>query len=226
MRMRRKKNLEKRIEDCSGYFFNFKENSNRDAREITQNQLIDFVELFGNENPVVLEIGCGKGRFANTLAKANPNINVLAVEKCDNVLITAAESAKKQDIKNIKFICCGAEYLQRYIPQNSIKTLYLNFSCPYPKKRYANHRLTSKSFLDIYKIILEKGAFIYQKTDNLKFFEYSLKSFSNNDFYINDISLDLHKSDIQGNIMTEYEEKFSSLGSPIYYLKTSLYKGE
>ena len=226
MRMRRKKNLAKRIEDCAGYFFNFKENSNRDAREITADQLIDFSEFFGNDNPVVLEIGCGKGRFSNTLATLNPDINVLAVEKCDNVLITAAESAKEQGIKNIRFVCCGAEYLERYIPSKSIKTLYLNFSCPFPKKRYANHRLTSKSFLDIYKIILDENAYVYQKTDNLHFFEYSLKSFSNNDFYINDISLDLHNSDIEGNIMTEYEEKFSSLGNPIYYLKTSLRKEE
>ena len=224
MRMRRKKNLDRRIEDCSGYFLNFNENTNRDAREITQNQLIDFTKLFGNDNPVVLEIGCGKGRFANTHAKLNPNINILAVEKCDNVLITAAESAKEQDIKNIKFICCGAEYLQRYNPENSIKTLYLNFSCPYPKSKYANHRLTAKRFLSIYKNILMDNAEIHQKTDNKGLFEFSIEQLSDFGYTIKNVSLDLHNSNFEGNIMTEYEARFTALGQPIYRLEAYMKK--
>lgn len=225
MRMRRKKNLDERIEKC-GELFIYLNEEQRDTREIKPDMLFDFKELFDNNNPVVLEIGCGKGRFANTMAKNNPDINVLAVEKIDNVLVSAAETAKKEGMENIRFLCCGAEYLPRYIKEKSIKTLYLNFSCPYPKKRYENHRLTSKRFLDIYKNLLDEQAYIYQKTDNIHFFEYSLKSFTDNGFYINDISLDLHNSEITDNIMTEYEEKFSSLGMPIYYLKTSLRKGE
>ena len=226
MRMRRKRNLDDRIEKCEGFFINLNDEEHRDTRELKADKLFDFKKLFGNDNPVVLEIGCGKGRFANTLAKQNPNINVLAVEKIDNVLVSAAETAQKEQIKNVKFICCAAEYLPRYIDEKSIKTLYLNFSCPYPKKRYESHRLSSKRYLNIYKILLSDDAYIYQKTDNIHFFEYSLKSFTDNGFFINDISLDLHKSDVEGNIMTEYEEKFSSQGYPIYYLKTSLRKGE
>lgn len=226
MRMRRKKNLDERIAKCEGWFLNLTDYENRDQREVKPDSLLDFKELFGNSNPVLLEIGCGKGRFANTLAKQNPDVNVLAVEKIDNVLVTAAETARDENIKNIKFVCCSAEYLQRYIKEKSIETLYLNFSCPYPKKRYENHRLTAKRFLDIYKALLKEGAYIYQKTDNMQLFEYSLKSFTDNGFFINDISLDLHNSKIKNNIMTEYEEKFSSMNMPIYYLKTSINKGE
>lgn len=225
MRMRRKKNIDKRIADCGKWFINPQKDKVKDAR-ILEKELIDFKELFNNDNDVVLEIGCGKGRFANQLAKQNPNINVLAVEKCDNVLVSAAENARDDNIENLRFLCCGAEYLERYIDEKSIVNLYLNFSCPYPKSRYKNNRLTNEKFLEIYKKILKDDAFIYQKTDNRKFFEYSLKSFSANGFFINDISLDLHNSDIKGNIQTEYEEKFSSLGMPIYYLKTSLNKNQ
>lgn len=223
MRMRRKKNINSRIDNCGKWFINPQRDKNKDARVI-EKEIIDLKELFGNDNDTVLEIGCGKGKFANQLAKENKNLNVLAVEKCDNVLVSAAETAKAENIENVRFICCGAEYIERYIDSNSVSTLYLNFSCPYPKSRYKNHRLTNERFLEIYKRILKKGSYIYQKTDNRSFFEYSLKSFSNNDFYISDISLDLHNSDIQGNITTEYEEKFSSLGMPIYYLKTGLNK--
>lgn len=226
MRMRRKKNLNDRIENCGEYFIYLNDEEHRDTREIKPDMLFDFTELFGNSNPVVLEIGCGKGRFANTMAENNPDINVLAVEKIDNVLVSAAETASQKGLKNIRFLCCGAEYLTRYIKEKSISNLYLNFSCPYPKKRYESHRLSAKRYLDIYKILLSNDAYIYQKTDNIHFFEYSLKSFTDNGFYINDISLNLHKSGIEGNIMTEYEEKFSSMGMPIYYLKTSLRKGE
>ena len=226
MRMRRKRNLETRIEKCDGFFLDLNDEENRDLRTLQADKLFDYSELFNNSNPVVLEIGCGKGRFACTLAKQNPDINVSAVEKVDNVLVSAAETAKKENIQNIKFLCCGAEYLPRFLKEKSIEALYLNFSCPYPKKRYESHRLTHKGYLEIYKKLLKDGAYIYQKTDNIGLFEYSLKSFTDNGFYINDISLDLHKSDIEGNIVTEYEEKFSSLGFPIYYLKTSLNKGE
>ena len=224
--MRRKKNLDERIKKCGDLFINLSNSESRDLREIKPDKLFDFQELFINDNPVVLEIGCGKGRFANTFAKNNPDINVLAVEKIDNVLVSAAETAVEQGLANIKFLCCGAEYLPRYIKEKSISALYLNFSCPYPKKRYESHRLTAKRYLDIYKKLLCDNSYIYQKTDNIHFFEYSLKSFTDNGFYINDISLDLHKSDVEGNIMTEYEQKFSSMGMPIYYLKTSLNIGE
>lgn len=222
MRIRRKKNLEARIDGCKENFIYLIEEE-KDARTPVLKKL-NFNELFENSNPTVLELGCGTGRFSNTLALQNPALNVLAVEKIDNVLITAAETAKEKGIKNVKFLCLAAEYLTRYIPEKSIDNLYLNFSCPYPKKRFSNRRLTNPKFLKVYKEILKDGGYIYQKTDNREFFEYSLINFSQNGFYIEDISLDLHNSDIQNNIMTEYEEKFVNLGLPIYYAKIGIKK--
>jgi len=220
--MRRKKNLEARIDACKENFIYLIEEE-KDARTPVLKKL-NFNELFENSNPTVLELGCGKGRFSNTLALQNPALNVLAVEKIDNVLITAAETAKEKGIKNVKFLCLAAEYLTRYIPEKSIDNIYLNFSCPYPKKRFSNRRLTNPKFLKVYKEILKDGGFIYQKTDNREFFEYSLINYSQNGFYIEDVSLDLHNSDIQNNIMTEYEEKFVNLGLPIYYAKIGIKK--
>ena len=222
MRIRRKKNLEARIEACKENFIYLVEEE-KDARTLVTKKL-DYKKLFNNDNPTVLELGCGKGRFSNTLASLNQNINVLAVEKIDNVLISAAETAKEKGIKNAKFLCLAAEYLIRYIPEKSIDNIYLNFSCPYPKKRFSNRRLTNPKFLKVYKEILKDGGFIYQKTDNREFFEYSLINYTQNGFYIEDISLDLHKSNIENNIMTEYEEKFVNLGLPIYYAKIGMKK--
>lgn len=222
MRIRRKKNLETRIENCQENFIYLMEEE-KDAREKTE-KFISYASLFDNQNPTNLEIGCGKGRFSITKAKQNPNINFLAVEKIDNVLVTASENAKKEGLNNIKFLCVAAEYLDRYIAPKSIENIYLNFSCPYPKKRYANRRLTNPKFLKVYKNILKDGGFIFQKTDNREFFEYSLINYTANGFYIEDISLDLHKSNIEDNVMTEYEEKFVNLGLPIYYAKIGIKK--
>lgn len=223
MRIRRKKNLEERIEKRQDYF-TYLFDERKDARGLLPDRLIDFKEIFKNDNSTVLEIGCGKGRFANTLALKNKDINVLAVEKIDNVLISAAESAAEKSIKNVHFLCVGAEYLPRYIKEKSINDIYLNFSCPYPKKRYENHRLTNPKFLEIYKKLLKDGGFIYQKTDNRQFFEYSLVNYTKCGFYIEEISLDLHNSDVKDNIMTEYEEKFINKGMQIYFAKIGIKK--
>jgi tRNA (guanine-N7-)-methyltransferase len=110
----------------------------------------------------------------------------------------------------------GAEYLLKYFPENSVERIYLNFSCPFPKARYAKHRLTSPIFLPMYKHILKNGCEIHQKTDNMHFFEYSLERYSELGFIMQNISLDLHKSNFEGNIITEYEKRFTDLGQPIY----------
>ena len=120
------------------------------------------------------------------------------------------------------FLCGTAEYLPSYIPNNSIEEIYLNFSCPFPKKSHEAHRLTNPRFLEIYKPMLKKGSAICQKTDNMHFFEYSIESFSKCGFKLSNISLDLHNSDFEGNIETEYEKKFSSQGYPIYRLEARL----
>lgn len=187
-----------------------------------EKHLIDLEKLFSNRNPVYLEIGGGKGQFACTFAMRNPTSNILCVEKVRDVIVTGCERAEREGLKNIKFLDCAAEYLPSYLPQNAFEAIYLNFSCPYPKKRYASHRLTSERFLNIYKSLLKENAPVCQKTDNMHFFEYSIESFSKNGFELSNISLDLHNSGFEENIVTEYEEKFSSQGFPIYRLEARI----
>lgn len=214
-----KKNLESRLEGVSDNLLIVRNESLNFNDALGENHIVDMKELFGNDNPVYLEIGCGKGQFGCTFAKENPDVNIICVEKVKNVIVLACEMAKEQELKNIFFINCAAEYLQSYLPAGSFESIFLNFSCPYPKKSYASHRLTSKRFLDIYRTLLKPNAPICQKTDNMHFFEWSIESFSKNGYEISNVSLDLHNSDFEGNIVTEYEEKFSSQGFPIYRLE-------
>lgn len=221
MRMRRKKNLEPRLESCREYLIDVPQQKFEYGVE-PKKHLLDFNELFGNDNPVRMEIGCGKGQFAREIAAANPNINFIAVEINRNVIVQACEKAKLAGLSNIKFFIVGAERLNLYIPENSIDLIYLNFSCPFPKARYAKHRLTHSDFLSIYKGILKPNGEIHQKTDNMHFFEFSLSQFSKCGFALENISLDLHNSGFEGNIMTEYEKRFTDLGQPIYRLEAHL----
>lgn len=221
MRMRRKKNLENRLADCGDYIIYLdREDKNFSVKDTKD--ILDLEKIFGNSNPVELEIGCGKGQFAREIAKRNPDINYLAVEKSSNVIVDAASAAIADGIENLRFARGDAEYLDCFIPPKSVKNIYLNFSCPYPKNTYARHRLTHGGFLEIYKKLLADGGEIYQKTDNMHFFEFSLEQFSQNGFALKNISLDLHNSDFEGNIITEYEKKFSEQGFPIYRLEAYL----
>lgn len=224
MRMRHKKNLDTRLEAVQDYLITLRNESLNFNDAQNENHQLDLVELFGNDNPVYLEVGCGKGQFGCTYAMQNPDINIICVEKVRDVICLACEKAKSMELTNIKFLDCAAEYLPSYLPKKSIETLFLNFSCPYPKKRYANHRLTSERFLTIYKELLKDEAPIFQKTDNMHFFEFSIESFSKNGFEISNVSLDLHNSDFEGNIVTEYEQRFSSQGFPIYRLEARMKK--
>ena len=219
MRMRKKKHLEERLDAVSDILFISDIDDRNFNTAIEKKEYIDFENWFPKKQPLFLEIGAGKGRFAYTFAKEHPEINLVAVEKSGNVIVEACEKTKEMGLSNLKFIKCGAEYLEKYFAPKSVERIFLNFSCPFPKKAYASHRLTHKKFLNIYKNILKDGAEIHQKTDNIHFFEFSLESFSQNGYELKNISLDLHKSDFEGNIKTEYEEKFSSLGFPIYRLE-------
>lgn len=216
--MRRKKNLEQRLADCGNKII-YMDREDRSFNAIDTSEVINLSELFGNDRPVHMEIGCGKGQFACEIAMQNPDINFLAVEKSSNVIVEACEKAIEAEIPNLIFMRGGAEYLECYIPKSSISRLYLNFSCPYPKKSYASHRLTHINFLKIYKKLLKNGAEIHQKTDNRNLFEFSIEQFSEFGCLIKNVSLDLHKSDFEGNIVTEYEQKFASQGFPIYRLE-------
>lgn len=226
MRMRRKTNLESRLAACAGdgrlIILNCEDRNFKTS--VAEKEYLDLRELFGNDNPIVMEIGAGKGQFACRLAELNPDINVLAVERTSNVIVDAAERAIAMDLKNIYLLRCDAEYLTKFIPSGTISRLYLNFSCPFPKKSYAQHRLTHHKFLKIYDEILQNGAEIHQKTDNMHFFEFSIQELTEYGFALKNISLDLHNSDFEGNIMTEYEKRFSDLGMPIYRLEAYLRK--
>lgn len=218
MRMRRKKHLEERLAAC-GDMIIFMERENRDFSVKDDEHMLDYKELFGNDNPVILEIGCGKGQFVRELARLHPENNYLAVEKASNVIVDAAEKTIAEGITNIRFLRGGAEYLDCYIPPKSTSLIYLNFSCPFPKKSYAAHRLTHRNFLAIYEKLLADGGEIHQKTDNQQLFEFSLEEFSNCGWGLKNVSLDLHNSDFEGNIVTEYEKRFSEQGFRIYRLE-------
>lgn len=134
MRMRRKKNLETRLDDCAEILIDCENEDLNFENAAPSDAVLDLKALFENDNPLVLEIGCGKGGFACEFAKRNPNVNVIAVEKVGNVIVAACEAAKQAGLQNIRFMKCNAEYLPCYIPAGSATTLYLNFSCPFPKR--------------------------------------------------------------------------------------------
>ncbi len=217
MRLRRKKNLDQRLEISQEYLVkisgNYPPNPNLPG-DIDES--LTPAEIFGNDNPTHLEIGCGKGQFILELAARHPEINFLAVELQPSVIVDAVKKIAEDDIKNVKFILTAAEYLARYIKPHTIGRIYLNFSTPFPKASQKNKRLTYKRYLELYKYLLVKGGEIHQKTDNMHLFEFSLEEYSKCGYLIKNISLDLHNSDFEGNIVTEYEHKFASQGMPIY----------
>ncbi len=219
MRMRKKRHLDERIAACSDVSLGWLQDYASEQKGINAPEIIVPERVFGNNNPIHLEIGCGKGQFAEEIARQNPDINFIAVEQNVNVLVTAMERTHKSGLKNLRYVMGMAEYLEKIFPENSVERIYLNFSCPFPKNTYAKHRLTHERFLRIYRKILVPEGLILQKTDNAKFFEFSLNSFCDNDFKLKNITFDLHNSGIEGNIITEYEERFSSQGYPIYHLE-------
>ncbi len=219
MRMRKKKNLKERLDAVKDYLYISESEDRNFKTAINDKDYINFDGWFGASQPLYLEVGCGKGRFACEYAAAHPEINLIAVEKEANVVVSACELAQQMNLKNVRFIKCSAEYLERHIKPESVEQIFLNFSCPFPKNKYASHRLTHSGFLEIYKRIMKPTAEIHQKTDNMKLFEFSIEELSQNGFALKNVSLDLHNSDFEGNIMTEYEQKFVSQGLPIYRLE-------
>ncbi len=222
MRMRKKKYLDERLEAVSDFILDTDREERDFEKAVEIKEYFDFKEIFGNDNPVELEIGCGKGQFIFEMAKRCPDVNFIAVEKERNVVVGAVEKAKQAELENVRFIAGCAQYLPRFIPDKSIRRIYLNFSCPYPKEKYRKHRLTHSFFLKIYRKLLADGGEIHQKTDNMHFFEFSIEQFSQENFKIKNISLDLHNSSFEGNIVTEYEKRFSDLGQPIYRLEAQV----
>lgn len=211
MRLRKVAGAEDRLNENKTYFVSSPE----------ENKGI-WKSVFSNENQLHVEIGCGKGGFIVENAKKNPNINFIAIEKYDSVLIRVLEKIENEDIPNLRLVLFDANDISLLFGDKEVDTIYLNFSDPWPKNKHARRRLTSSIFLNQYKNILSDNGQIIQKTDNRHLFESSLESFCNNGWSMFDISLDLHKED-EPNICTEYEEKFSKFG-PIYRLKAKLKK--
>ena len=208
MRMRKKKNCVARMERCAQIWI--KEPEKCKGR---------WHEIFGNDNPIHIEIGCGKGSFIRGMAQMYPDVNFVAVEKVEDVIVMAMEKAVEAELANVRFTDMDAERIEEFFEYGEAERIYLNFSDPWKKNKQAKRRLTHKNFLDRYKKILEPNKEIWFKTDNKQLFEFSLNSFCAEDFKLSNITLDLHNSGFEGNVMTEYETRFVELGQPIYRLE-------
>ena len=210
MRVRKKKNCDARMERCSNIWI-----------KNPQEHKGKWSKLFGNENPIHIEIGCGKGNFVTGMAKMYPDINFIAIEKVEDVIVMAMEKVSAAELDNVLFMDMDAEKIEEFFEYGEIKRIYLNFSDPWKKKKQAKRRLTHKNFLDKYKKVLKEGDYIFFKTDNKALFEFSLNSFAQEKYKLSNITLDLHNSDFEANVMTEYEQRFSETGMPIYRLEAT-----
>ena len=180
-------------------------------------------EVFGNNHPVHIEIGMGKGQFVLTLAKQNPHINYIGIERYSSVLLRALEkqeTEKYEEVENIRFVCMDAREIGEVFGGGEVEKLYLNFSDPWPKARHASRRLMSKEFLHRYDGVLAKDGVIEFKTDNRPLFEFSLEEVNEAKWMLKEHTFDLHHHDTmnEGNVMTEYEMKFSAKGNAIHKL--------
>ncbi len=176
-------------------------------------------DVFGNSNPLHIEVGMGKGRFLMELAAKNPSVNYVGIEMYSSVLLRAVQKAEQDcsELTNFRLIRMDARDLQAVFEKEEVQRIYLNFSDPWPKDRHAKRRLTSGAFLTRYEGILDQAGWVEFKTDNRDLFEFSLESVKENGWVLDACTFDLHHDAVlnEGNIMTEYEERFSSQGNPI-----------
>lgn len=219
MRMRRKKNLDERVDEVRPYLL-WADTDILDARQAIEDKKYVDLSCFDPARPLVLELGCGKGKFALEYTERFPEQNYLAIEKLTNVIIVGAEDAKELKRENLRFLCTGAEYLQRFLPPCLVDKIIINFPCPLHKETYHEKRLTDKRFLAIYDELLKEGGEIQLKTDNARMFAYSIEQMSAYGLLIDEVTLDLHNSPYNAdNIVTEYESKYTEQGLPIYHLR-------
>ena len=173
-------------------------------------------EFFENDNPIHIEVGMGKGKFIMELAERNPEINYVGIEKFSSVLVRALQKMEEKQLTNLVFIRMDAEEIEEVFEKEEVAQIYLNFSDPWPKDRHAKRRLTSTRFLTRYENILKKDGNVIFKTDNRDLFDFSLEQAKEAEWVIENYTYDLHNSEYnEGNVMTEYEEKFSKEGKPI-----------
>ena len=180
-----------------------------------------WAERFSNTNPIHLEIGCGKGNFLIQNAGLHPNINFIGLEAQREIAVIAARKAREAECSaNVAFIIGNAKNANQYFASGEVGRIYLNFSDPWPKPRWAKRRLTYDSFLKVYEEIFGSRGELFLKTDNKILFDFSLKTLGNRaGWQVDNVSRDLHNSGFEGNVMTEYEQKFSSQGVPINRLE-------
>lgn len=175
-------------------------------------------EIFGNDHPIRIEIGMGKGRFIMDLARMNPEINYVGIEKYSSVLLRGIQKMETDPLPNLYFIRMDAEEITEVFGREEVDMIYLNFSDPWPKDRHAKRRLPSREFLCRYDEILAKDGVIEFKTDNHDLFQFALEELEPAGWHLDLMTDDLHHNEemMHGNVMTEYEERFSSMGNPIY----------
>lgn len=173
--------------------------------------------IFGNDNPVHIEIGMGKGKFIYTMAKEHPEINYVGIEKYSSVLLRAVQKMEQEELHNLRFLRMEAENITGVFGPEEVDRIYLNFSDPWPKDRHAKRRLPSREFLARYGVILKKEGRLEFKTDNRELFDFAVEELEPAGWKAEVITYDLHSDAalMQGNVMTEYEEKFSTMGNPI-----------
>jgi len=201
--MKRKPNLAVRIERCAHLL-------------ISEPKLFrgQWLEKFGYSE-LRVELGCGKGRFSVETAKAEPDVLFIALEKSDNVMVIALERAVAEGLQNLRFVCDLADYLPDFFAPGEVSRIYINFCDPWPANRHAKRRLTGPRFLELYSQVLSSSGDLQLKTDNLPLFEFSLREFERSGFLPVEIIRDLHGNGPVG-VMTDYEQKFYSMGMPIY----------
>lgn len=174
-------------------------------------------EIFGNDNPIFIEIGMGKGKFIHTMAKEHPDINYVGIEKYSSVLLRAIQKMEQEELPNLKFLRMDAENIDKVFGNGEVDGIYLNFSDPWPKDRHAKRRLPSREFLARYDLILKQDGRLEFKTDNRELFDFAVEELEPAGWKAEVITYDLHgdRKLMEGNVMTEYEEKFSAMGNSI-----------
>ncbi len=206
MRLRNVKGANEKIENSPYVILNPKEYCGK------------YQELFSNNHPIHIEIGMGKGSFIIEMARRNPDINFIGIEKFDSVIVRAIEKLEMLELPNLKLIRLDAEYIEE-IFHKEIDTIYLNFSDPWPKNRHARRRLSSKNFLRKYDSIFKDDKKIIMKTDNRHLFEFSVVELVEYGYHIEDLCLDIYNENLKNNVPTEYEIRFHNLGFPIYRIE-------
>ena len=246
MRLRHKKNAETEILNCPMVINNTHIGTSKVVNYTgkfnnSMGELCEPNSIFSNNNPTHLELGMGKGRFITEMSKTYPNINFIGIEKSATIVLKAVDRLNKslnqsanalsdsnlliEKYPNLRFICMDIADMDKYFSENSIDKIYLNFSDPWPKKRHEIRRLTHHNFLKTYEKILKPNATLEFKTDNKDLFDFSLEEIKNSNFKLLEYTYDLHNDSKmnEGNIMTEYEEKFSKLGNKICKLVARKY---